>query len=164
MEDYTYHFSPGNQQVLGAHMLEICPSITHEKPRCEIYPLGIGGKADPVRLVFNAATGPALNASLIDLGDRFRLLVNTVESVEPESALPKLPVARVLWKPNPDLKTAAACWIYAGGAHHTCFSQSLTSEYLEDFAEMAGIEFILIDQESKIRAIKNELRWNAAIY
>ncbi|NND33319.1 MAG: L-arabinose isomerase [Saprospiraceae bacterium] len=164
MEDYTYHFSPGNQQVLGAHMLEICPSITNSQPRCEIHPLGIGGKSDPVRLVFDASPGPALNASLIDLGHRFRLLVNTVEAVEPESDLPQLPVARVLWKPIPDLPTAAAGWIYAGGAHHTCFSQCLTSEFMEDFAEIAGIECIIIDQETKIHQLKNELRWNEATY
>ncbi|MCB0586925.1 MAG: L-arabinose isomerase, partial [Phaeodactylibacter sp.] len=131
MEDYTYHFNPGNNQVLGAHMLEICPSIASGKPSCEIHPLGIGGKASPVRLVFNSGSGPALNASLIDMGNRFRLLANTVEAVEPEKPLPKLPVARVLWKPKPSLQTGAAAWIYAGGAHHTCYSQSLTPEFLE---------------------------------
>lgn len=164
MEDYTYHFQPGNQQVLGAHMLEICPSIAAGKPRCEVHPLGIGGKEDPVRLVFDAHPGSALNATLIDLGHRFRLLVNTVEAKEPGHPLPKLPVARVLWKPAPDLLTAAAAWIHAGGAHHTCFSQSLTPEFLEDFCEMAGIEFILIDQETRLRQLKQELRWNEAVY
>ncbi len=164
MEDYTYHFQPGNQQVLGAHMLEICPSIAADRPSCEVHPLGIGGKEDPVRLVFHSRPGPALNASLIDLGHRFRLLVNTVEAVEPEQPLPKLPVARVLWKPEPDLPTAAAAWIHAGGAHHTCFSQSLTPEFIEDFCEMAGIEYILIDRETRLRQLKQELRWNEAAY
>ncbi len=164
MEDYTYHFHPGNKQVLGAHMLEICPSIAAGKPKCEIHPLGIGGKADPVRLVFDGEAGPALNASLIDLGHRFRLLVNTVDAVEPEHDLPKLPVARVLWKTHPDLPTAAAAWIHAGGAHHTCFSLSLTAEQLEDLAEMAGIEYVLIDKDTRLRDIKNELRWNEMYY
>ncbi|MEZ4828126.1 MAG: L-arabinose isomerase [Bacteroidia bacterium] len=164
MEDYTYHFSPDGMQVLGAHMLEICPSIASEKPSCEIHPLGIGGKDDPVRLVFDVAAGQALNASVIDMGNRFRLLVNTVEVVNPEQALPKLPVARVLWKPHPDLKTGAAAWILAGGAHHTCFSQNLTVEYLEDFAEMADIEMVLIDSETTLRNLKQELRNNEVYY
>ena len=160
MEDYTYHFEPGNCMVLGAHMLEICPSIANGKPSCEIHPLGIGGKADPVRLVFNVAGGPALNASVIDLGNRFRLLVNEVEAVAPPFDLPKLPVARVLWKPLPDMATGCAAWILAGGAHHTCYSQNLRTEHLEDFAEMAGIELVVIDRETRLRAFKNELRWN----
>lgn len=164
MEDYTYHFHPGNNQVLGAHMLEICPSIAKGKPSCEIHSLGIGGKADPVRLVFNSAAGPALNASLIDMGNRFRLLVNTVEAVEPEEALPNLPVARVLWKPKPDLQTGAAAWIYAGGAHHTCYSQSLTPEFLEDFSEMAGIEYVLIGENTQLHRFRQELRWNELYY
>jgi L-arabinose isomerase len=164
MEDYTYHFEPGNNLVLGSHMLEICPSIANAKPSCEIHPLGIGGKADPVRLVFNVKGGAALNASMIDMGNRFRLLVNEVEAVKPEYDLPKLPVARVLWKPLPDMNTGCAAWILAGGAHHTCYSQNLTSEHLEDFAEMAGIEFVLINKETSIRSIKNELRWNEIFY
>lgn len=164
MEDYTYHFYPGKMQVLGAHMLEICPSIASNKASCEIHPLGIGGKADPVRLVFNSAAGPALNASIIDLGNRFRLLVNTVKAVDPEQDLPKLPVARVLWDPMPNLKTAAAAWILAGGAHHTCYSQSLQPEYLENFAEMAGIEYLLIDEQTQLHRFKQELRWNAMSY
>ncbi|PHN08698.1 L-arabinose isomerase [Flavilitoribacter nigricans] len=164
MEDYTYHFHPGKMQVLGSHMLEICPSIAAGKPSCEIHPLGIGGKADPVRLVFNAPAGPALNASVVDMGHRFRLLVNTVDAVEPEQDLPKLPVARVLWEAQPDLKTAATAWILAGGAHHTCFSQSLNTEYLENFAEMAGIEFLLIDNDTSLYRFKQELRWNEACY
>lgn len=164
MEDYTYHFHPGGMAVLGSHMLEICPSITNGKPRCEVHPLGIGGKADPVRLVFNVAAGQALNASLIDMGGRFRLLVNEVEAVEPEKDLPKLPVARVLWECKPDLKTAATAWILAGGAHHICYSQNLSAEYLQDFAEMAGVEFLLIDDKTELYQFKNELRWNDLYY
>jgi L-arabinose isomerase len=164
MEDYTYHFSPGNEQVLGSHMLEICPTIGSGKVRCEVHPLGIGGKADPVRLVFNCPAGPALNASIIDIGNRFRLIVNEVEAVEPEADLPNLPVARVLWKVLPDLATGAAAWILAGGAHHTGYSQNLTTEYLEDFADMAGIEIVVIDANTKLRTFKNELRQNEAAY
>ncbi|MGN6615696.1 MAG: L-arabinose isomerase [Ilyomonas sp.] len=160
MEDYTYHFSPDNEMVLGSHMLEICPSIAQGKPSGEIHPLGIGGKADPVRLVFDVSGGEALNASVIDMGNRFRLLVNEVEAVAPVHELPKLPVARVLWKPKPDMATGCAAWILAGGAHHTCFSQNLTAEHLEDFADMAGIECLLINEETNIRDFKNELRWN----
>jgi len=160
MEDYTYHLAPGNNQVLGAHMLEICPSIAEGKPSCEIHPLSIGGKDDPVRLVFNTAAGSALNATMIDLGHRFRMIVNEVEAVAPEKALPKLPVARVLWKPLPDMADACASWIYAGGAHHTCYSQNLTAEHLEDFAEMAGIEMIKIGKGTTIKAVKDALRWN----
>lgn len=164
MEDYTYHFAPGNNQVLGAHMLEICPTISEGKPSCEIHPLSIGGKADPVRLVFNAPAGSALNASIIDLGHRFRLLVNEVEAVAPEQPLPRLPVARVLWKPLPDMATGCAAWLYAGGAHHTCYSQNLTAEHLEDFAGMAGMEMIRIGKGTTIASVKNELRWNEAAF
>lgn len=164
MEDYTYHFDPKNKMVLGAHMLEICGSIANGKPSCEIHPLGIGGKADPVRLVFNVAAGPAINASLIDLGNRFRLLVNEVEAVKPPQDLPKLPVARVLWKPYPDMQTGCAAWILAGGAHHTCYSQNLTAEHLEDFANMAGIEYLQIGKNTDLSQFKNELRWNEVYY
>ncbi|MEM8861521.1 MAG: L-arabinose isomerase [Chloroflexota bacterium] len=164
MEDYTYHFSPKGDKVLGAHMLEICPTIAKGTPSMEIHPLGIGGKEDPVRLVFDSTTGPALNASLIDLGNRFRLIVNTVDVVPTESPLPNLPVARALWQPHPNLKVAAAAWILAGGAHHTGFSLSVTPEYLEDFAEMAGIEYLLIDEGSSLSAIKKELRWNDVVF
>ncbi len=164
MEDYTYHFDPDNRLVLGAHMLEICPSIALGQPTCEIHPLGIGGKADPVRLVFDVAGGPALNASLIDMGNRFRLLVNKVEAVAPTEQLPNLPVARVLWKPLPDLNTACAAWIYAGGAHHTVFSQNLTTEYFEDFAEMFHLELTVIDEKTDLRQFKNELRWSEVYY
>jgi L-arabinose isomerase len=164
MEDYTYHFDPGDPMVLGSHMLEICESIADGRPNCEIHPLGIGGKADPVRLVFNVAGGPALNASVIDMGNRFRLLVNEVEAVAPKHDLPKLPVARVLWKPYPDMKTGCAAWILAGGAHHTCYSQNLTSEHLADFADMAGIECVLIGKKTDLRQLKNELRWSEVYY
>ncbi|WP_132055522.1 L-arabinose isomerase [Pseudocnuella soli] len=160
MEDYTYHFDPKNPLVLGSHMLEICPSIANGKASCEIHPLGIGGKADPVRLVFNVDGGAALNASIVDMGNRFRLLVNTVEAVAPQHELPKLPVARVLWKPMPDMKTGCAAWIYAGGAHHTCYSQNLTAEHMADFAEIAGIEYVLIDQDTRLHQLKQELRWS----
>ncbi len=163
MEDYTYHFAPGQTSVLGAHMLEICPSIAAGAISCEVHPLGIGGKEDPVRLVFDAGEGPALNASLIDLGSRFRLLVNTVEAIKPEP-LPKLPVARALWKPHPDLATAATAWILAGGAHHTCYSQNLRVAHLEDFAEMAGIELSVIDQNTELRRFKQDLRNNVVYY
>lgn len=164
MEDYTYHFDPSNPMVLGAHMLEICESIAENKPSCEIHPLGIGGKADPVRLVFNTAPGNALNASIVDMGNRFRILVNEVEAVKPLEELPKLPVARVLWKPLPDMHTGCAAWIYAGGAHHTCYSQNLSAEHLEDFAEMAGIEYVRIGKNTDLYNFKNELRWNEVYY
>jgi L-arabinose isomerase len=164
MEDYTYHFNPSNPMVLGSHMLEICESIAAGKANCEIHPLGIGGKADPVRLVFNVNGGQALNASLIDMGNRFRLLVNEVEAVAPTHELPNLPVARVLWKPYPDMKTGCAAWILAGGAHHTCYSQNISSEQLCDFAEMANIEFVNIGRDTKIPSFKNELRWSEAYY
>jgi len=164
MEDYTYHFNPSGMKVLGAHMLEVCESVAANKPRLEVHPLSIGGKADPPRLVFNAPTGPALNVSLIDLGNRFRMILNEVESVQPDADLPKLPVARVVWMPKPNLKTAAQCWILAGGAHHTGFSQALTAEYLRDFAEIAGIELVEINNSTNVTEFKKELRWNEAVY
>jgi len=164
MEDYTYHFNPDNKLVLGAHMLEICESIAANKPSCEIHPLGIGGKEDPVRLVFHAEAGPAINASIVDMGNRFRLLVNEVDAVAPEHDLPRLPVARVLWKPYPDMQTGCTAWLLAGGAHHTCFSQNLSAAYLEDFATMAGLEYVLIGKKTDLYQFKNELRWNEASY
>jgi L-arabinose isomerase len=164
MEDYTYHFEPGNQMVLGSHMLEICSSIADGKISGEIHPLGIGGKADPVRLVFNVGSGSALNASIVDLGNRFRLLINEVEAVAPAYDLPKLPVARVLWRPYPDMKTGCAAWILAGGAHHTCYSQNLTAEHLQDFGDMAGIEAVLIGRNTNLYDLKNQLRWNEIYY
>ncbi len=164
MEDYTYHFAPGDMKVLGAHMLEICPSIAAGKPSAEIHPLGIGGKDDPARLVFDTPRGPGLNAALIDMGNHFRLLVNAVEVVAPDEPLPNLPVARAVWVPQPNLRVAAAAWILAGGAHHTGFSQTVTVEQLEDYAEMAGLEFVLIDAGTTIRGLKQELRHNAVYY
>lgn len=158
MEDYTYHFDPQDPLVLGAHMLEICPSIASETPKIECHPLGIGGKDAPCRMVFDCGPGEAVNGSIVDLGSRHRFLVNEVECVAPRKALPKLPVARVLWKPAPELKTATAAWIHAGGAHHTVLSYALTSEHLEDFSEMAKIELSVIDGETRLRSYRNELR------
>jgi L-arabinose isomerase len=164
MEDYTYHLDPGGSSVLGSHMLEICPSIASGRPSCELHPLGIGGKEDPVRLVFDSATGEAVNASIVDFGNRFRMVVNVVDVIEPFESMPRLPTARALWKPQPDLATAAAAWIHAGGAHHTGFSLALTKEHLEDFAGMAGIELLVIDRDTDLRQFLRELRWNEAAY
>jgi L-arabinose isomerase len=164
MEDYTYHLDPYGMKVLGAHMLEVCESIAGATPSLEIHPLSIGGKADPVRLVFEASPGPAINASIMDMGNRFRMVVNVVDVIPADSPLPKLPVARALWVPQPDLKVAAAAWIYAGGAHHASYSQAVTPEILADFAEMANLEFLLIDHDTKLDAFKKELRWNEIYY
>lgn len=164
MEDYTYHFDPDGKKVLGAHMLEICPSIAAGRPSCEVHPLGIGGKEDPVRLVFDAASGPAINVSLIDLGNRFRMVLNQVDVVPPDEPLPKLPVARAVWVPQPDLDTAAEAWILAGGAHHTCFAQAVTKEHMEDFAEMADVEMLPITEDLDPWSFKNQLRWNELYY
>ena len=164
MEDYTYHFGSDKSLVLGSHMLEICPSIASGKPLCEIHPLGIGGREDPVRLVFNSPAGPAINTCLIDMGNRFRLVVNEVEAVAPLADLPKLPVARVLWDPKPDLETAATAWILAGGAHHTVYSQALTTDFMEDFAEIFGIELLVIDPATRIRAFKEQIRANETYF
>ena len=164
MEDYTYHLDPSNPLVLGAHMLEICPTIASARPSLEIHPLGIGAKEDPVRLVFTAGAGPAINASIVDLGNRFRMVVNEVVAVAPIQGLPRLPVARVLWKPYPDLHNGCASWITAGGAHHTCYSQQLTAGHMRDFAEMAGIELITIDKATRIDTLKQELRLNDVFY
>ena len=164
MEDYTYHLDPSGMKVLGAHMLEVCASIAEGQPKLEMHPLSIGGKDDPARLVFNVPNGPGVNASVIDLGNRFRILVNPVEVVPPDADLPKLPVARVVWVPKPNLKVGAAAWILAGGAHHTGFSQALTAAHLEDFAEMAGIEYVLINDHTRISEFKKELKWNELYY
>lgn len=164
MEDYTYHFDPANALVLGSHMLEVDAALANGKPRLEVHPLGIGGKADPARLIFNVAGGAALNASIVDMGNRFRLLVNEVEALEPQHELPKLPVAQVLWKPLPDMKTGCAAWIYAGGAHHTAYSQNLTAAHLLDFANIAGIEYVNIGKETSINQFRNELHWNETFY
>ncbi|MCV9385089.1 L-arabinose isomerase [Reichenbachiella ulvae] len=160
MEDYTYHFTPEKDLVLGSHMLEICPSISAEKVKCEIHPLGIGGKEDPVRLVFNAAGGKALNASVVDMGGRMRLIVNNVEGIEPTQELPHLPTARVLWDAKPNLEIAAQAWILAGGAHHTVYSQNLGNEYLEDYADMVDLEIVTIDEDTNIRDFKDTLKHN----
>lgn len=164
MEDYTYHFDPANAMVLGSHMLEVDASLAKGKASLEVHPLGIGGKADPARLVFNVAGGAALNASIVDMGNRFRLIVNEVEAVEAENDLPNLPVARVLWKPLPDMKTGCAAWIYAGGAHHTAYSQNLTTAHLLDFANIAGIEYINIGEDTKLDQFRNQLQWNEIFY
>jgi L-arabinose isomerase len=160
MEDYTYHLDPNNELVLGAHMLEICPTIAANKPRIEVHPLGIGGKEDPARMVFNGRSGAAINASIIDLGHRFRLLVNEVEAVEPTVDMPKLPVARVLWKVLPNLKDGVESWIRAGGAHHTGFSYVVTTEQMMDFAEMAGIECLVIGKNTDPLQFSKELQLN----
>lgn len=164
MEDYTYHLNPSGQKVLGAHMLEVCPTIADGKPSLEVHPLGIGGKADPARLVFNTPAGAAINASLVDMGNRFRLIVNDVDVVTPDQPMPKLPVARALWIPQPNLKHGAAAWIYAGGAHHTSFSQALTAGHMEDFAQMGDIEYLHIDKSTTLTNFRNELRWNEMYY
>ncbi|MDR0690338.1 MAG: L-arabinose isomerase [Spirochaetaceae bacterium] len=164
MEDYTYHFEPGREAALGAHMLEVCPSIAAGKPRIEVHPLGIGGKAAPARMVFDAAPGPALLATLVDLGDRFRMIVNEIEAIRIEEAMPRLPVARALWRPYPTMREAAESWIIAGGAHHSVYTGALSAEYFRDWAEMAGIEFVLIDRDTKPARLREELRWAEAYW
>jgi L-arabinose isomerase len=164
MEDYTYDLSDGGPLVLGAHMLEICPSIAAGKPTCEIHPLSIGGRDDPVRLVFDAAPGRAVVVSLVDLGERFRMIANEIEIIPPPEPLPKLPVARAVWRPHPDLATAATAWLEAGGSHHTVLTTALATEHLEDLAQIAGIELLVIDEHTRNREFRNELRWNQAYY
>ncbi len=164
MEDYTYHLGRDGAKVLGAHMLEVCPSIAAGKPSCEIHPLSIGGKGDPVRLVFTADPGPAIVVALLDVGDRFRLVANAVEVVAPDEELPKLPVARAVWEPAPDLPTAAEAWLLAGGPHHTVFTSAVGVEVLEDFAEIAGLELLVIDEHTRVSEFRKELRWNHAYY
>ena len=166
MEDYTYHFSASGDKVLGAHMLEVCESIATPgaKPRLEAMPLSIGGKADPVRLSFDANTGQAISVSIMDMGQRFRIVANVVDVVPTDEPLPKLPVARALWLPRPSLKVAAAAWIYAGGAHHTSFSYAVTAEHMQDFAAIAGVEFLVIDENTRLDEFKDRLRWNDLYY
>ena len=164
MEDYTYHLAPGGPLVLGAHMLEVCPSLASGRPSCEIHPLSIGSRSDPVRLVFTASPGPGLVAALVDLGDRFRLVCNEIRLVEPPEPLPRLPVARAIWEPSPDLRTAAEAWLLAGGSHHTVLTRALDVEPLADFAEMAGLELLTIDADTRLAAWRKELRWNEAAY
>ncbi|MCL2006140.1 MAG: L-arabinose isomerase, partial [Planctomycetaceae bacterium] len=163
MEDYVYHFK-GKGAILQAHMLEICPSIAGSKPQVEVHPLGIGGKADPARLVFTAREGTGIAATVVDIGNRFRMIVNQVDCIKPEAELPKLPVARAFWVPQPDLKTAAHAWILVGGTHHTAFSYSLTREYFEDYAEIAGIEMLLIDSETTLAEFRNQIKINDVYY
>ena len=160
MEDYTYHFGPRDDLVLGAHMLEVCPSIAAGRPRLEVHPLSIGGKEDPVRLVFDAHPGPAVAACVTDMGDRFRMVASVVDVVPPEQPLPKLPVARAMWDPRPDLKTNAAAWIHAGGSHHTSLGFAVTAEHLSDFAAMCSTELLVIDEETRLDTFRDRLRWN----
>lgn len=164
MEDYTYHLEEGNELALGAHMLEVCPSIAANKPKIEVHPLGIGGKNPPARLVFDSKPGEAVAATIIDMGNRFRMIVSTMEVIENTHKMPKLPVASVLWKPHPDLQTSAECWIYAGGAHHTCLSTALGVDELRDFARMCDMEFILIDENTDVHNLEKELICNDIIY
>ncbi|GHV51300.1 L-arabinose isomerase [Spirochaetia bacterium] len=164
MEDYTYHFEPGKEAALGAHMLEVCPSIADKRPRIEVHPLGIGGKAPPARMVFDAAPGPAVLATLIDLGDRFRMIVNEIETIKIEQPMPKLPVARALWKPYPTLADAGESWILAGGTHHSVYAGALNTEYFRDWAEMMDIEFVLIGRDTKPDRLRDELRWAEAYW
>src|ERR1700742_5217242 len=164
MEDYVYHLGPGPAKTLGAHMLEICPSIAATRPSCEIHPLSIGGREDPVRLVFTAPPGQALMVCLIDVGGRLRLVANQVDVVAPDEELPNLPVARAVWEPRPELSTAAEAWLMAGGSHHSVFTQALKLEAIRDLAEIAGIELVVIDEATTIPQFANELRWNRAYY
>jgi L-arabinose isomerase len=165
MEDYTYNLVPGQELILGAHMLEVCPSIA-ASPRvsCEIHPLSIGGREDPVRLVFDAAPGPAIVLGLADLGDRFRLVANEIDVVPAPEPLPNLPVARAVWRPQPDLRTSAESWLTAGGPHHTALTSALTREHLSDLADMLGVELLIIDADTTSRHFRNEIRWNQAYY
>jgi L-arabinose isomerase len=164
MEDYTYHLGPGEPKVLGAHMLEVCPSITTETPSLEIHPLGIGGREDPVRLVFTATPGPAFVVGLSDLGDRFRLTANEIEVVAPDEPLPRLPVGRAVWKPLPDFATSTEAWMLAGAPHHTVLTSAVGIEALVDFARIAGVELLVIDADTRMRQFSNEIRWNQAYY
>ena len=160
MEDYTYHLTGGDELILGAHMLEVCPSIAGHRPRLEVHPLSIGGKEDPVRLVFDAHAGPAVAACITDMGQRFRMVATVVDVVPAEQPLPKLPVARAVWRPRPDLRTNAAAWIYAGGSHHTSLGYSVTSEHLRDFAAMSGVELLVIDETTALDSFRDQVRWN----
>ncbi len=164
MEDYTYHFGPGTPKVLGAHMLEVCPTIAAGRPCCEIHPLSIGAREDPVRLVFDAATGPGFVTGLLDLGDRFRMVLNEIELVSPDEPLARLPVGRAVWEPRPSLSVAAECWLTAGGPHHTALATSVELESVVDLAEIAGLELVRIGADSSAERLRQELRWNQAYY
>ncbi len=162
MEDYTYHLGPGPQRILGAHMLEVCPTIAAARPSIEVHPLGIGNREDPVRLRFTAAAGPAVVIGMTDLGDRFRLIANTVTAVDPDESLDRLPVAAAVWEPHPDLPTSTECWLTAGGPHHTVYSTQVDATTLDQFAELTGVELALIDSGTTQRRFRQELQWNAA--
>jgi L-arabinose isomerase len=164
MEDYTYHLAEGGDLVLGAHMLEVCETIAGGRPRLEIHPLSIGGKADPVRLVFDAHPGPAVVACVTDMGQRFRIVASVVDVEAAPQPLPRLPVARAMWRPRPDLATAAAAWIHAGGSHHTSLGFAVTPEHLADFAAMSGTEYLLIDERTELDTFRDRLRWNDLYY
>jgi L-arabinose isomerase len=164
MEDYTYDLTLGHERILGAHMLELCPTITAEQPSCEIHPLSIGGREDPVRLVFNASTGPAVVIGMLDLGDRFRLIANEITVVDADEDLPRLPVARALWEPKPDFFTATEAWLAAGGPHHTVFTAALGLDAIADLATIAGVELLAIDSSARLPQLLNELRWNETSY
>lgn len=164
MEDYTYHFEPGNEMLLGSHMLEVCPTIAKDRPKIQVHPLGIGDREDPARLVFKAQSGDAIVVTLVDMGDRLRMIVNDVECKEQENEMPNLPVAGVLWKPLPNLQTSAQAWIYAGGAHHSVLSYTLNADHMRDFAEIMGIEFIHINKDTDINSLKKELFYNDVAY
>jgi L-arabinose isomerase len=164
MEDYTYHLAPGRERVLGAHMLEVCPSIAGAKPSLEVHPLGIGGKSDPCRLVFDASPGPAACACLVDMGGRMRMIVAEVDVVKADQPMPRLPVARAVWIPRPDLARSAEAWILAGGGHHTAFSRAASADLIEDFGAMAGVEVVRIGAGTDLRTLRNELRWNDVAY
>nr|WP_218848922.1 hypothetical protein [Nocardioides perillae] len=164
MADYTYPLVPGEEKILGAHMLEVCPTITSAQPSLEVHPLSIGGREDPVRLRFVADPGPGVVAGLSDLGDRFRLTVNEVHLVEPDEALPLLPVACAVWQPRPSLSTSAESWLLAGAPHHTVLSKAVGTEVLETFGEMTGTEVVVIGADSTVREVQRELRWNAAYH
>ena len=164
MEDYTYHLTPGEEKILGAHMLEVSPSLTTSKPSLEIHPLGIGGKDDPVRLVFTADSGPAVVVALSDMRDRFRLVANVVENVPLDAPMPNLPVGRAVWKPQPDFATSAAAWLTAGAAHHTVMTTAVGVDVFRDYAEIAKTELLVIDETTTLRDFQKEVRWNAAYY
>ena len=164
MEDYTYNFVPGKEGILQAHMLEVCPSVSEGPVSIKVCPLSMGNREDPARLVFTSKTGPAVATSLIDLGNRFRLIINAVDCKKVEKPMPKLPVATAFWTPQPNLTVGAEAWILAGGAHHTAFSYDLTVEQMVDWADAMGIEAVVIDQNTDIRTLKNELRWNSVVY
>jgi L-arabinose isomerase len=164
MEDYTYHLVPGEEKILGAHMLEVCPTIAGARPTLEIHPLGIGGREDPVRLRFTAAPGPGVVVGISDVGDRFRLTLNEIDVVEPDEALPRLPVACAVWEPRPSLSTSAESWLLAGGPHHTVLSTAVGTEEFGDLAEMLRTELVTIDADTTPTTLLRELRWNAAYH